>query len=220
MPKSHPRALGVDSRIPALSRYWIGPTRVLIIAWADAMNTNIKAAFVKSARRRGCGLFFAACVFPGSALCLPSSTPGRSGHSDSRPYLLVVGPPMLRFREAIEPQPDLSTRSPAGASPHPLSGQSTGLPSAIRTDAASPGQTRAAPAPAPQGSPGQKAPPDAGPTPSPILPDDVRPKVRPEDFLPFFQFPGSRPNPEDVSSVPTAPAPGMQPPSSATYKQQ
>jgi hypothetical protein len=213
--------MGGDSRTPARSRYWVGPLRVLILAWSEAMNTKITAAFVKGTRRRGCGLYFAVCVFPGSALCLPSSSSSMAGHGDSRPYLLVIGPPALRFREAIVPQPDLSTRPPAGGPPHhPFSELSAGLPAATKAEAASPGQKGASSAPAAQDASGQKATPDTGPTPSPILPDDVRPKVRPEDFLPFFQFPGSRPNPEDVSSVPTAPAPGMQPPSSATYKQQ
>jgi len=220
MPQPHPHAVGGDSRTPARSRYWVGAFWVSIIAWAEAMNTNLKTASAKGSRRRGCGLYFAACVFPGSALCLPSSSPIKSGNHDTRPYLLVVGPPALRFREAIEPQPDLSTRPPAGAPPHPLSGQSVAQPTATRAEAESPRQPSTAPAPASSASPGQKTAPDTGPAPSPILPDDVRPRVRPEDFLPYFQFPGSRPNPEDVSSVPTAPAPGMQPPSSATYKQQ
>ena len=59
--------------------------------------------------------------------------------------------------------------------------------------------------------------------PSAILPDEVRPQVRPEDFLPFFQVPGSATQPGDVTlvmpvprSVPTPPA---LPPSSATYTQ-
>jgi hypothetical protein len=59
--------------------------------------------------------------------------------------------------------------------------------------------------------------------PAAILPDDVRPAVRPEDFLPFFQFPapGGTGNVRVIVPVaPTAPsAPGTQPPSSATYIQ-
>jgi hypothetical protein len=49
--------------------------------------------------------------------------------------------------------------------------------------------------------------------PTSILPDETKQRVRPEDFLPFFQFPGGQ-------SAPGANAPGTIPPSSATYKMQ
>ncbi len=70
------------------------------------------------------------------------------------------------------------------------------------------------------------APAHAAPlrTPPPILPDDTRPKVRAEDFLPFFQFPGSAAAGDVTVVVPTTPggvpAPATQPRSSATYRQQ
>lgn len=58
---------------------------------------------------------------------------------------------------------------------------------------------------------------------APILPDDARPTVRPEDFLPYFQYPGSGSKSGGViiiNPVPaTPPAPGTLPPSSATYIQ-
>lgn len=61
-------------------------------------------------------------------------------------------------------------------------------------------------------------------TPPAILPDDLRSTVRPEDFLPYFQIPGSAQNPGDVTLlVPAlpknAPAPATIPASSATYTQ-
>lgn len=59
-----------------------------------------------------------------------------------------------------------------------------------------------------------------GKTFKPILPDDTRPKVRAEDFLPFFQPPGANPNPNDVTVAPPPAEPGTPTPSSATYRQQ
>jgi hypothetical protein len=135
----------------------------------------------------------------------------------------VVGPPALRFREVIEPQPDLTTRPPAGAPPHPSSSHPVREAVEMRADAASSSRavTPAAPHSAAQQDDAKaSAAPESGTTPVAILPDETRPKVRPEDFLPYFRFPGAGPNPEDVSSVPEPAKPGMQPPSSATYKQQ
>jgi hypothetical protein len=63
-----------------------------------------------------------------------------------------------------------------------------------------------------------KAPPPA------IIPDDARPSVRPEDFLPYFQLPGAG-KPGDVNLLVPASAlrgdTGSLPvqPSSATYTQ-
>ena len=66
-------------------------------------------------------------------------------------------------------------------------------------DVAKPGQLST-----PQGEP---APPiSAKPIPPAILPDDTRPRVRAEDFLPYFRIPG-------------VPVPAQLPPSSATYTQ-
>jgi hypothetical protein len=55
--------------------------------------------------------------------------------------------------------------------------------------------------------------------PSPILPDDMRREVRPEDLLPFFQYPR---NGGAVIGVPVPAQPALPtlPPSSATYRQQ
>ncbi len=57
-----------------------------------------------------------------------------------------------------------------------------------------------------------------------IIPDETRPRVQPEDFLPYFQFPGSTGAPGDVSVIaplnaaPNPPHHGT--PSTATYRQQ
>jgi hypothetical protein len=54
-----------------------------------------------------------------------------------------------------------------------------------------------------------------------ILPDEMRPQVRPEDFLPFFQIPGAHGNPDVTVAVPVQAQPAQPPPqtSSATYLQ-
>jgi hypothetical protein len=66
----------------------------------------------------------------------------------------------------------------------------------------------------------QNTPPPPQPPPS-IMPDDVAPKVRPEDFLPYFQFPGTEAPSNDVNASSQAgPAPKAIPGSSATYQEQ
>ena len=161
-------------------------------------------------------------MIPGSVLCLPVSYAGLRESGSSRPYLTVIGPPELRFREAIIPQPDLSTRPAAGAPPHPVTEESQPSPGANRLENRAPAaevrlsaQPASAPAQAKAGTPDEPSPAGA-----PIIPDDSRAKVRPEDFLPYFQFPGAGANPEDVSSPPVPVRPGQQPPSTATYRQQ
>jgi hypothetical protein len=56
-----------------------------------------------------------------------------------------------------------------------------------------------------------------------MIPDDARPTIRAEDFLPYFQIPGSAQQPSDVTllvpAARSAPAPAAIPPSSATYTQ-
>jgi len=54
--------------------------------------------------------------------------------------------------------------------------------------------------------------------PSSILPDDMRRDVRPEDLLPYFQYP--RNGAVIGVPVPAQPALPILPPSSATYRQQ
>jgi|CXWL01.1.fsa_nt_gi hypothetical protein len=130
----------------------------------------------------------------------------------SGPYLKVIGAVPLRFG-AKPPPPDLTTRPPAGAPPIPAPEQTpvVASPEAVpeaNHPPATPEQ-KAAPAEVPSASTG---PDQTSAAPLTILPDDTRPAPRPEDFLPFFQFPGNNPG----SSVR---APGPLPPSSATYQQ-
>ena len=128
----------------------------------------------------------------------------------SRPYLAAVGAPNLRFSEAVPP-PDLSVRPPAGAPPQPAVNHEPDSVSASKPETQA---ARTEPVAPPQPEVAAKEP--ASTPPPSILPDDTRPKVRPEDFLPFFQFPGGNSAPGTL----TPPAPGQQPLSTATYRQQ
>ena len=140
-----------------------------------------------------------------------------SGGIITRPYLQVAGVMPLRFAEAAPP-PDLSTQLPAGAPPKLISSSLPSEPPAEVKTGKPVEQVAIKPATAPVApvtentNPPEKA---NASSPLPILPDDTRPKVKAEDFLPFFQFPGNSTN-----DAPTPPAPGRQPPSSATYRQQ
>lgn len=171
---------------------------------------------------------------------LPGNGPNLR-NAEPIPYLPLVGAPPLRFQEAAPP-PDLVTRPAAAAPPTPaLSLTETSV--ALANAAAAHSTTVA-----PGGDPAHPSPPSPPPppateplapetqqtpaeieaeapekAPAPILPDNARPAIRPEDFLPYFQIPGSARNPSDVTllvpSVPSAPAPAPLPPSSATYTQ-
>ncbi len=158
-----------------------------------------------------------------------------SATAQHKPYLVALGSPPLRFQEPAPP-PDLTARLAAGAPPQPAAGPASNDP-APSTDPVAP----VAPS---NSSISPSAPPtasslaidsaslveietttDGAPTPArtplPILPDELRPQARPEDFLPFFQIPVSRPGDLNVIvPVPRAPAdPAALPPSSATYTQ-
>lgn len=163
------------------------------------------------------------CLSPAAALFAPTFAAETGLVTLSRPYLAVIGPPELRFAEALPP-PDLSVLPPAGAPPQPVGTPEPAVssvtpPEAVASTPAVADQPVSAATPAKTDS---AAP--AAPLPPPILPDDTRAKVKPEDFLPFFQFPANAAHPGDVTvTVPatlTPPAPGSQPPSSATYRQQ
>jgi hypothetical protein len=112
-------------------------------------------------------------------------------HEPSDPYLLYVPPPPLRFEDPAPP-PDLSAHPAAGAPPKPTA---AGL--LARDDRRSAPAVR--PAVSASVSSSSSSAPSKGPdvilpkppaTPS-ILADDVPPAVKPEDFLPYFQFPGA-----------------------------
>jgi len=172
-----------------------------------------------------------------SLLLLPALAP-KAGHSlpnsataaepadapgpDSVPYLPIVGAPPLRFQRATPP-PDLVTRPPAAAAP-PLPASPVPEPVAIAANIdPAPAITALPPGPrAPEVAATEPNPP-ARPAATAILPDDIRPAVRTEDFLPYFQLPGSGRLPGEVNVIvpgtfnPSA-TPTL-PPSSATYTQ-
>ena len=133
----------------------------------------------------------------------------------TRPYLQYVGPPPLRFEEALPPAdlpvrptaaaPPVAEHSPEVASTKPVIPQ---LPSAVVPPAPVVASSQEPLPPQPASSADT-----ATPASSSILPDDTKPKVKPEDFLPFFQYPGGPSAPGQNGSAPI-------PPSSATYKLQ
>lgn len=146
------------------------------------------------------------------------------GSRPPAPYLPAIGAPQLRFQEAAPP-PDLVARPPAAAPPQPAL---TDTENSVAADNATATRSLTAPATTDE-TPANEATsstPQEGSRPktvAPILPDDARPQIRPEDFLPYFQIPGSAQRAGDVtllvpapSSAPTgAPLPA----SSATYRQ-
>lgn len=164
------------------------------------------------------------------AVVAPAASPGAapsSYTSASRPYLAVLGVTPLRVADAVPP-PDLSSRPGRAAPPKPGAEETADVTPAIaKPESTAPTvpdlSLALAPAPDPVLAPAEATP--APPkTPPPILVDDVRPRVKPEDFLPFFIFPGSGgqgdPNVTVPMALPTPPTPGTLPPSSATYRQQ
>jgi hypothetical protein len=157
---------------------------------------------------------------PSGALALPrrlvvmtSATPV----ADPTPYLPALGAPALRFEErpappAVAPRSTAPVVGPVAGTLSPFPYTAPSIASAVSTA----GDTSVA---------GAKTEPMAPPpkTAAPILADDARPVVRPEDFIPYFQLPGSARQAGDVTllvPVPKAPpAAGTLPPSSATYTQ-
>jgi hypothetical protein len=167
---------------------------------------------------------------PEGVHALPRSTPPGAGadrRTDPKPYLPAMGAPPLRFQEATPP-PDLVTRPAAAAPPTPaltLTETSVAQANAAATRSATVNETPVASAAQPQAGHEESTVKRPAPakTPASILPDNVRPAVRPEDFLPYFQIPGSAQTPADVTLLVPAPkappAPAPLPPSSASYRQ-
>lgn len=149
---------------------------------------------------------------------------GRHG-AEPAAYLPALGAPPLRFADGT-PAPERVTR-PAAAAP-PLPGRTRTESSVALANAAAAqsaalnGAGQARPPALPPEGPDGAAPAGQSP-PLPILPDEVRPQLQPEDFLPFFQLPGSATSPGGVILVgplPTeTPPAGPRPQSSATYHQ-
>lgn len=146
---------------------------------------------------------------------------------ESLPYLAFVGAPPLRFQRAAPP-PDVVPRPIAGAPPLP---PLTAIESTVAQANTAAAQSTTAAAHLPAGASASDRKLEAKPAtasakapPAAILPDDTRPSVRPEDFLPYFQVPGAAKSAGEVNVIVpanalTPPAAAPLPPSSATYTQ-
>ena len=130
----------------------------------------------------------------------------------SLPYLSAVGPAPLRFAPPVpEPVAPAAAVSTTPAPPTDASDKITAVEALATPDLDADTVPEAKPAP-------ETLPKD----PPRILLDDVRPAVRPEEFLPYFQIPGRKQAGELTVVVPvppSVPAPSTLPPSSATYTQ-
>jgi hypothetical protein len=146
----------------------------------------------------------------------PESRP-ESPYPYSTPYLAVVGPPPMRFREP--PAPPSFELEPVAAGPAQLE-EIMPAPPAVAggrlasSPMAASSKSSSSNSPSSSAAAAAKRPDETEP--SSILPDDMRREVRPEDLLPYFQYPR---NGGGVPGVPVPPQPTL-PPSSATYRQQ
>ena len=146
----------------------------------------------------------------------PESSP-ESPYPYSIPYLAVVGPPPMRFREP--PAPPSFELEPVAAGPAQLE-EIMPAPPAVAggrlasSPMAASSKSSSSNSPSSSAAAAAKRPDETEP--SSILPDDMRREVRPEDLLPYFQYPR---NGGGVPGVPVPPQPTL-PPSSATYRQQ
>jgi len=181
---------------------------------------NSRAQPPRTAGVRGAGFHLLLGLLPCLAVAAPPHISDPRWPSRSRPYLAVLGSPSLRIQEALLP-PDPNIHPPAGAPPQPAT---AGPPTthAPPAEASTPAQETSSVVIPPERESATSPPSEGKSTKSArsILPDDTRSKVKAEDFLPFFQPPGADPNPNDIPAAPTPSAPGVQPPSSATYRQQ
>lgn len=211
-------------------RYNLWANQTDPITWTVASYMNFRAHQPRPAGARWATIRLVLGLLPVVATSAPSSmAPESNRPAGSRPYLAVAGAVPLRFEEPmLPPPPDQIVRPPAGAPPQPAIPSSAAESEPAREsvpdradapDAPDVTGSPESPASSPSDAPSASVPKEKSPPPA-ILPDDTRPRVRAEDFLPFFQFPGSTANPNDVTLAPIPPAPGRQPPSSATYRQQ
>lgn len=140
------------------------------------------------------------------------------------PYLAALGPLPLRF---ARPGPEPTAEPPSPPEPKPVAPPA--LPAAVakKPDDAAPDATPDTPATGdkPTDTPEQKPTPEPAESfqPAlPILPDDTKRELHPEDVLPFFRYPNASGDNrvEVVVPVTNNPSqPNRLPPSSATYQQ-
>lgn len=152
-------------------------------------------------------------------------------------YLRSIDPTPLRFAPepappapwpeilepgAVEPAaPETASDDPATQTPAPATDAAVdpSSPARVPTPATAPEAAR----PETSGLPTPASPETPMREPSPILADELRPTVRPEDFLPYFILPGSAAGEAGPALiVPVSPQPSTapaQPPSSARFIQ-
>jgi len=142
------------------------------------------------------------------------------------PYLSTIGAAPLHFRSPpLPPAP----ATPLHATPAPIVRDASEDATIMVKDETTPSNALASSNPAigptKEERPASQDPiPGQSKGPQPILRDSLAPTIRAEDFLPFFQIPGSGRELGDVMLLgpvpPAAPAaPTSIPPSSATYRQ-
>lgn len=159
---------------------------------------------------------------------LNSPAAAEAGPTNPLPYLRSVGSPALRFQE---PPPSRESLMAFQTTAAPESATAKSSESSAATASATAGRLAAQSARDSDEAPVSDLPselvkptPLMGKAPESILPDDARPQIRPEEFLPYFRAPGSSKQTGDVilfvPPVPRGvPAPAPLPPSSATYTQ-
>jgi len=180
--------------------------RTLVLAWVLVGPTHDSSALNAPERP-------AATLSPRAATHRDSSPRYRG----PRTYLAMIGPAALRFADApstLPPEPPLPKPFvPLG--PPPEANLPAVTPHTPTTDTATPLPPEAL---RPEATPQNSAKPIS------ILPDDLYREIRPEDVLPFFQFPGaSSLENTGILSMPTTtsqPRGATAPPSSATYRLQ
>jgi hypothetical protein len=150
----------------------------------------------------------------------PGNTDGgsRPKATESIPYLAVIAPPSLRFRDA--PAPPMFELEPVATGPASIDdpGFVPNAPQAAKDQVDHSVPIQVGPKNEVVAEISKKSE-ETDTTPA-ILPDDLRRDVRPEDILPFFQFPRGGAMIGVGVPVPAQPPAPTMPPSSATYRLQ
>ncbi len=140
--------------------------------------------------------------------------------ADPASYLPAIAAPALRFQAAPPPREQITKIALAKPAPKPVTLIESSIPRASDAIARAAADAKAAAADKTDTKPATTTP---AKTPSQIIPDEIRPSVHPEDFIPFFQIPGSARAPANVNvivpAIPSVPTPAALPSSSATYRQ-
>lgn len=147
----------------------------------------------------------------------PTQDDPEPGRDDTHPYLAVIGPAPLRY--ALEPIHVLPKAAPPAPPPPAVPEKENAIEAANRQAANKPADNASPPAVTPTAVDAKPKPPANDPL--PLLPDDTRRHVRPEDILPFFSFPANGSPGGVIIGAPLEPAQPREklPLSSATYIQ-